>query len=237
MEILLPEFWDPLSGPIYAEEGDQQRFWKLTRRFIDNVVAQRPNATFRAIYPDAGVAAMLRNQWSDAAFSISSLNDRSSVQEGDEIVIMAAPDPVGLDSLMKISRAMLPGQSLILFNPRLASGDVGVGLNTRRLRETFLKDFATTYSLRPIGDVGSVFRKYPGLWQVFVQDPELPGRYTLAAERASRPGGEELDLIIMEAFGQGGGGADGEGKEGPGLVNQIGLTLNSLQRFMRSLSQ
>jgi hypothetical protein len=237
VEILLPEFWDPLSGPVYAEEGDQQRFWKLTRRFIDNVVANRPDAKLRAVYPDAGVAAMLRNQWSDATFSISSLNDRQPVDESDEIIVIAAPDPPTLDSLMKISRALNPGQALIMFNPRLASGDVGVGLNIRRLRENFLKDFATTYSLRPVGDVGSVFRRYPGLWQVFVQDAELPGRYKLVAEKASRPGGEDLDLIIMNALGGGGDGGDGDGTNEPGFVNKIALTITSLQRFARSLSQ
>ena len=237
VEILLPEFWDPLSGPVYAEEGDQQRFWKLTRRFIDNVVAQRPDAKLKAVYPDAGVAAMLRNQWSDASFSISSLNDRQPVDDSDEILVIAAPDPPTLDSLMKISRALNPGQALIMFNPRLASGDVGVGLNVRRLRESFLKDFATTYSLRPVGDVGSVFRRYPGLWQVFVQDNDLPGRYKLVAESASRPGGEDLDLIIMNALGGTGGGDDGNGEGEPSFVNKIGLTISSLQRFMRSLSQ
>ena len=124
-----------------------------------------------------------------------------------------------------------------MFNPRLASGDVGVGLNVRRLRESFLKDFATTYSLRPVGDVGSVFRRYPGLWQVFVQDNDLPGRYKLVAESASRPGGEDLDLIIMNALGGTGGGDDGNGEGEPSFVNKIGLTISSLQRFMRSLSQ
>ena len=219
VEILLPEFWDPLSGPVYAEEGDQQRFWKLTRRFIDNMVTQRPTARLRAIYPDSGVAAMLRNQWSDAPFLISSLNDRKPVLPDDEILVAAAPDPPGLDALMKMSANMAPGQTLVMFNPRLASGDVGVGLNIRRLRESFLRDFVTTYSLRPVGDVGTVFRRYPGMWQVFVQDPELAGRFTLAAERASRPGGEALDLIILEAMGEGGGGwGEGEGGEGGVLL-------------------
>lgn len=46
------------------------------------------------------------------------------------------------------------------------SGDVGLGLNARRLRDNFLKNFSITYSLRPIGDVGSVYRRYPSLWQV-----------------------------------------------------------------------
>ena len=49
MEILLPEFWDPQSGPIYAEEGDQQRFWKLTRRYLDNLVKLAPGKRIRAV--------------------------------------------------------------------------------------------------------------------------------------------------------------------------------------------
>jgi hypothetical protein len=56
------------------------------------------------------------------------------------------------------------------------SGDVGIGLNARRLRENFLKRFNVTYSLRPVGEVGTVFRRYPGLWMVFVEEPDLPGR-------------------------------------------------------------
>jgi len=38
IEILLPEFWDPSSGAVFAEEGDQMRFWQLTRRFADNLI-------------------------------------------------------------------------------------------------------------------------------------------------------------------------------------------------------
>ncbi len=74
----------------------------------------------------------------------------------------------GLEAVIKLSRALRPGQAVVLFNPRLASGDVGIGLNVRRMREDFLAEFNTTYSLRPVGDVGSVFRRYPGMWQVGV---------------------------------------------------------------------
>ena len=35
--MLLGEFWDPSSGAVFAEEGDQQRFWKLTRRFVEGL--------------------------------------------------------------------------------------------------------------------------------------------------------------------------------------------------------
>lgn len=70
------------------------------------------------------------------------------------------------------------------------SGDVGVGLNVRRLTKQFLSTFTTSYSLRPIADLGSVFKRYPGMWQVFLEDPKSePGRYILAAERPSRPAG------------------------------------------------
>ena len=69
------------------------------------------------------------------------------------------------------------------------SWDVGVGLNVRRIRQQFLSRFLTTYSLRPIGELGSVFRRFPGPWQVFIEDPSTPGRYNLAAECDSRPAG------------------------------------------------
>ena len=44
-EVLLGEFWDPGSGAVFAEEGDQQRFWKLTRRFAENLVAMAGDGT------------------------------------------------------------------------------------------------------------------------------------------------------------------------------------------------
>lgn len=69
------------------------------------------------------------------------------------------------------------------------AGDVGIGLNVRRLRNQFLAQFITTYSIRPIGDIGTIFRRYPDLWQVFIQDEEAPGRYKIIAERPERPAG------------------------------------------------
>ena len=140
VEILLPEFWDPASGPVFAEEGDQQRFWKLTRRFIDSLaqgsnsknikaVSHRlfalpclrvhlldahsvlishfmtqvqsgsdqtiPTYVLLQIYPDMGVAAMLKNQWQDAGFRFASLSDRNPVSEDDDLIVLAAPDPQG----------------------------------------------------------------------------------------------------------------------------------------------
>eukprot|EP00951_Prasinocladus_malaysianus_P040137 scaffold457279_cov52-Prasinocladus_malaysianus.AAC.1 len=43
-----------------------------------------------------GVAAMLGNMWPDAMFKISSLNDRRPVEADDELIVLATPDPQGL---------------------------------------------------------------------------------------------------------------------------------------------
>lgn len=47
------------------------------------------------LYPDVGVAAMLRNEWKDASFTIGAVSDKAAVEEGDDLVIIAAVDPQG----------------------------------------------------------------------------------------------------------------------------------------------
>lgn len=64
-----------------------------------------------------------------------------------------------------------------------------MGLNVRRLRNQFLAQFITTYSIRPIDDIGTIFRKYPEQWQVYIQDDTTPGRYKKIADRPERPAG------------------------------------------------
>jgi uncharacterized membrane protein YgcG len=207
-----------------------------------------------ALYPDAGVAAMLRNQWPDAGFEIAALGDpraRAAYAPGGdsaaEVVILAAPDPPALAAASAAAAATVAaGIPLVMFNPRLVSGDVGIGLNVRRLREDFLGTFTVTYALRPVGDAGTVFRRYPAPWQVFAADPASPGRYLLAAEQATPPAGEALDRIFEDAAGGGGSGSGGDGGDGrggdgggggQGILSSIGGTIRSLQRFARQLSQ
>lgn len=64
------------------------------------------------VYPDVGVAAMLKNQWTDAPFGFASLNDRRPVAADDDIVVLAAPDPPGADDAMRISQGgrCMPGR-------------------------------------------------------------------------------------------------------------------------------
>jgi len=236
VEVLLPEFWDSNSGAVFAEEGDQQRFWKLTRRFVDSLAEAEPDRKIRIVYPDSGVAAMLQNSWKDGNYRISSLTDRLPVNEEDDLVVLAAPDPQGLEKCKKIALDLEDVRPLVLFNPRLASGDVGVGLNVRRMRSQFLGSFNTTYCMRPVGDIGTVFRRYPGMWQVFVEDLKAPGRFSLVAEKPSRPAGEALDELISDFFGEENKAAGKETPK-PSIFGNIQSTVQSLQRFAKQLSQ
>lgn len=53
------------------------------------------SADYLQVYPDVGVAAMLQNSWKDTPYAISSLTDRRPVEESDDLIVLAAPDPQG----------------------------------------------------------------------------------------------------------------------------------------------
>lgn len=86
------------------------------------------------------------------------------------------------------------------------------------LRALFRAPFSGAFHSRSAAHVAAVSRwpgglratALPGLRtqpcgaprpQVFVADSETPGRFRLAAEKPSRPDGEELDLILMQVGG------------------------------------
>ncbi|KAK9905597.1 hypothetical protein WJX75_002721 [Coccomyxa subellipsoidea] len=232
VEILLLGLWDPSSGNLFAEEGDQQRFWKITRKFIEQMAIASGPGRIKALYPDMGVAAMLRNQWTDRDFEIAAISERSAVVEEDDLVVIAAVDPQGLNEAKRITAEASSSVPIILFNPRLASGDVGLGLNVRRMRNEFLSTFQITYSLRPVEDSGSVFRRFPGKWQVFKEDVSSPGRYVLASEFSNQPTGDDLDQIFGSEDNQ----ADGQTGQG-GVFDGTKSAVNGFVRFLNSLSK
>jgi len=262
---LLPDLWDPASGAVFAEEGDQQRFWKLTRRYCEELAGSSPAGTrVRALYPDAGVAAMLKSQWSGSdrdasspplSFDIAAITDRTPVRSGtDDVVVLAAPDPQSLAAAVKAADAARDaGVACAMFNPRLVSGDVGIGLNVRRLRDGFLSSFTTCYALRPVGEVGTVYKRWPGKWQVFIEDERAPGRYKLTNKEGYdvAPAGEALDLIFERALARSssssssGSSVARNGEISPrddlgddiGVGARIGTVVKGITRFMRQLSR
>jgi len=242
VEVLIPELWDPISGAVCADEGDNMRLWEINRVFAATLVREMGLKTVMVV-PDAGQAAYLKNLYGAACtFDITSLNDRRIIEPGTEVVVIASPDPQGLEGTKKACKQAQQeaeergdtAASVVMINPRLASGDVGIGLNVRRMRDEFTSTFTTTYSLRPLEEYGTVFRRYPDMWKVFLADQEVEGRFNLIAERSSRPAGDVLDNIIMAAVAPVG--EDGVVEE-PGMLQQLAGIAGSMSRFMKSLSQ
>ncbi|KAL5651127.1 hypothetical protein ACJX0J_036585, partial [Zea mays] len=180
-ELLIPQL------EFLNEEGAQAELWALSKIFLDTLV-QETGQKVTAIFPDAGAAALLKHQWKDAQFKCASLGDRKPVGPEDEVAVMIIPDHQMLEAVERITSQLSddPIRPLVMWNPRLVSGDVGVGFNVRNLRRNFLSTFTTVYSMRPL-PTGAVFRCFPGQWKV-------PNRYLLARELTSRPDATDIEV-------------------------------------------
>ncbi|GAB4835831.1 hypothetical protein Ancab_000747 [Ancistrocladus abbreviatus] len=224
VELLIPQL------QFLDDEGAQIELWELSRIFIDTLIEETGSQQVKAIFPDAGAAALLKYQWKDATFGFSSLSDRKPVEAEDEIVVMVVPDYQMLEYVERIASDLSddPPRPLIMWNPRLVSEDVGVGFNVRKLRRYFLSTFTVVYSMRPLPS-GAVFRCYPGLWKVFYDDKDRPNRYLLAKEQISRPDAEELEIIF--------GIVDEKSERGSSLFGMAAGIFSSLNRFMKVISK
>jgi hypothetical protein len=125
------------------------------------------------------------------------------------------------------------GTAVVLINPRLASGDAGLGLNFRRMREEFLGKMCVVYCIQPLPWCnGNIFKRFPGLWRLYLQDETRPGRFKLVKESPQRLAGDDLDDVVMKEFRPKG--EDGEEVEA-GAVEKVFGVFASLQRFANSL--
>lgn len=227
VELLLPEISD------LAEEGAQQRLWDCARFFLEWFREYIGNQNIKAIFPDAGVAALLKHQWQDAPFAIASLSDRKPVGEDDEVVVLISPDYQYAGLVERLANSLVSEDAvirpLLLWNPRLSSGDVGIGYNVRRMREFFLTSFIPVYYLRPL-TMGAIYRCYPEPWLLFKDDPSRPGHYLLVKQQGARPDADDIESLFMASTEEGGG-------DGPSALDKAFGALSSLQRFMRALSK
>lgn len=224
VELLIPQL------QFLDDEGAQAELWELSRIFVDALIEETGCERVKAIFPDAGAAALLKYRWNDATFGFASLSDRKPVEKDDEIVVMVLPDYQMLEYVERIASHLSdePPRPLIMWNPRLISEDVGVGFNVRKLRRYFLRSFTTVYSMKPL-PTGAVFRCYPGLWKVFFDDKDRPNRYILGKEMISRPDSEDIEII----FGEGG----DDSEQGPSMFSQAVGIFKSLNRFMKVISK
>lgn len=97
VELLIPQL------QFLDDEGAQAELWELSRLFLETLIEGTGNQRVKAIFPDAGAAALLKYRWKDATFGFASLGDRKPVQKEDEIVVMVVPDYQMLESVQKIA--------------------------------------------------------------------------------------------------------------------------------------
>ena len=240
VELLIPELWDPISGNVMANPGDQLKQWEISRQFAQKLLEERPDGLeLTVVFPDAGCAALLKNRWGDELkFKIASANDRMLVPDDYEgVLLFAAADPISLDVVVKSTKKANELQNpVILLNPRLASGDAGIGLTVRRWRDQFLGVMCVAYSLRPLPWCnGTVFKKFPGPWKLYIEKENVPGRFELVHESNSRPAGDELDDLVSEVYRGRDVGEDGEMREKSAVEKLAGFAA-SMARFAKSLS-
>ncbi|XP_020585029.1 uncharacterized protein LOC110027800 [Phalaenopsis equestris] len=224
VELLIPQL------QLLDAEGAQGELWELSRIFLETLIKETGSQKVRAIFPDAGAAALLKYQWGDANFDFASLSDRRPVEEEDEVVVMLVPDYQMLEYVERIASQLSddPPRPLIMWNPRLVSEDVGIGFNARKLRRKFLSTFTVVYSMRPLPS-GAVFRCYPGLWKVFYDDVNRPNRYLLAKEQPSRPDATDIEQIF--------GAISNKVEDSSSLLGKARGMFTSLNRFMKAISR
>ncbi|XP_061338021.1 uncharacterized protein LOC133284902 isoform X1 [Gastrolobium bilobum] len=222
VELLIPQL------QFLDNEGAQVELWELSRIFLDTLIKETECQRVKAIFPDAGAEALLKYRWKDAQFRFASLNDRKPVESDDEIVVMVVPDYQMLEYVERIASNLSndPPRPLIMWNPRLISEDVGVGVNVRRLRRYFLRTFTTVYFMRPM-PFGAIFRCYPGLWKVFSDDKDRPNRYLLAKDFISRPDAEDLEIMF--------GNEEQKSEQGQNLLDKAAGIFSSINRIMKAM--
>jgi len=262
VELLVPEL------ELLADEGDQERFWRVVRGLGAELGFQMGADRVKVVCSDAGSAALLKSKWTESDLEVASLTDRMPVDGGEDVVLVARPDHTTLEECEKLvakaeafnaakveeweagggrgegqAEEEPRGTMVVLFNPKLVSGDVGIGLGNRIMQKRFMPKFTHTYYLSPMGGGAvSVFRKYPGLWQVWRERADMEGRYDLLFEQASRPAGDDLFYRLDEADRRDELVARGEDPDAPenaepSFMDDLARTLKTNLRFLNSIQK
>ncbi|WOB42281.1 DUF1995 family protein [Thermoleptolyngbya oregonensis NK1-22] len=177
----------------------------------------------RVFFPDAGAAALARRDWGEVPYAVRGIEDvKTEIQPEETLILFIQPSSVEVGKVEALCQ-QAGDRPVVFFNPRLEDvATIGIGYAGRQLRDRFLNQFLPCYSIRPLENA-AVFRAYPALWQVWLEQDET---YQLVAEEAQRPAGDALDTILLRAMGQ----------EPSSPVPNRGV-FAELQRFLRALSQ
>jgi Domain of unknown function (DUF1995) len=167
-------------------------------RYVAESLAEDPERPPLVLYPDAGAAALARQQWGECPYPIQGINQRIANFEAYGAVLLVEISMVEVEALEKLADAC-GARPYIILNSRLGEGGaVGIGLVGRQLRSRFLSTLETVFHLQPVAG-GAIYRSYPSNWQVWKENSEEAEGYSLVSERGSRPTAEELSLDLYTA--------------------------------------
>jgi hypothetical protein len=154
----------------------------------------------RVIFPDTGASMLARRDWGDTVFQIGDLGSRfipvdQKISEEDTAYLVVCPSSVEINSVEKLC-TIAGDRPVVLLIPQLEDlAIVGIGLAARQLRERFISTLETVYYFRPL-EGAVVLRSFPSRWQVWLEKGD---DYELIAEETTKPAGERLDTIILQA--------------------------------------
>lgn len=148
----------------------------------------------RVLCPDAGATALARRDHPGLAALISSLGDHHRLQQeapesqesgAHPLLLVVGPGPSDYELVEGVCTSH-PGP-VVLFNPSLEDGAVGIGSVARARRKGFLAQWQVAYALQPFAN-GALRRAYPGDWELYRLDPE---GFRLAGAFPQKPSSEE----------------------------------------------
>jgi hypothetical protein len=202
----------------------------IAQQFIPILEA---GGTLKVFFPDAGSAALAKRDWGETRFRVTDIGTSRSpvetrIEPDDEQFLVVSPSPVEVAQVEQLSH-IAGDRPVILLNPRLEDvAIIGIGYAARQLRERFISKIESCYYLQPL-DGAALYRCYPSMWEVWLEED---GSYQRIAQEPTKPVGDTLDQILMQAIPE----ADVSASSPQQRPKQKGL-LAGLQNFLNALSR
>jgi hypothetical protein len=209
------------------------RLLPVVLRLVGELESSAPG--IRLLFPDAGAAALARRDGPELADRIATFSDHRRLRESTSAVApeqgdgdaAGGPEGSGAEVLILVGASQADYETVesvcqghagrvVLVNPGLEDGAVGIGSVGRERRRGFLAQWVAAYALIPL--TGSALRRaHPLDWELFRLDPD---GYRFVANFDHRPDGEERDGALQ-----------GDGSGG------LGMTLRSVDRLLDGLQR
>jgi plasmid stability protein len=182
---------------------------RLSQRWLEEELEHR------LLFPDAGATALARRDAPSLAPLIGSFSDQRRLQgEGSSsgVLLLVGAGPSDYEEVEGICTHHTG--AVVLLNPVLEDGAVGIGSVARERRRGFLAGWEAAYALIPQAD-SALRRAWPATWQLYRLDPD---GYRAVASFERKPDGEQRDQALADGAGQ-----------------SLGATLRSVDRFIEGL--